>query len=156
VTGKIVGFEPRKPSDDENDRAREAAKACFPAHDPFLPAFDYLDNITNRIEVAVQQINAGPAISLDDQLRRAVIQGISGHSRTALQAMGWRNLLLATLAAVGLITAAFAGGYWVRGPAPVLVGVHAGAERCEDRPDKSRLCWIPVWERLPPATGPAH
>jgi len=31
----------------------------------------------------------------------------------------------------------------------LLVGVHAGAEKCDDRPDGSRLCWIPVFERLP-------
>jgi hypothetical protein len=46
-------------------------------------------------------------------------------------------------------------GYWLRGAVPVLVGVHAGAERCEDRPDGSRLCWIPVYERLP-ATPSEH
>jgi hypothetical protein len=33
----------------------------------------------------------------------------------------------------------------------VLAGVRAGAEKCEDRVDGSELCWIPVWERLPPA-----
>lgn len=42
------------------------------------------------------------------------------------------------------------GGYWIRGGEPVLVGARAEAEKCEDRPDGSRLCWIPVRE-MPPA-----
>ncbi|MEA2731783.1 MAG: hypothetical protein QOF70_6258 [Acetobacteraceae bacterium] len=41
------------------------------------------------------------------------------------------------------------GGWWWRGAVPLVIGVRAGADRCEDRPDGSRLCWIPVYERLP-------
>ena len=41
------------------------------------------------------------------------------------------------------------GGWWCRGAVPLVIGVRAGADRCEDRPDGSRLCWIPVYERLP-------
>jgi hypothetical protein len=44
-----------------------------------------------------------------------------------------------------------AGGWWYRGSVPFLAGVRAGAQQCQDRPDGSRLCWIPIWERLPPA-----
>jgi hypothetical protein len=66
--------------------------------------------------------------------------------RTVLIAMG--ALMLTFLTGTGA-------GYWLRGAAAVLVGVHAGAERCEDRPDGSRLCWIPVYERLP-ATPSGH
>jgi hypothetical protein len=53
--------------------------------------------------------------------------------------------------ALALVTiiSAFGGGYWYRGAVPLLVGVRAGTEKCEDRPDGSRLCWIPVFERLP-------
>jgi hypothetical protein len=54
------------------------------------------------------------------------------------------------LIAAGLALLAGTGaGYWLRGSVPVLVSVHTGMERCEDRPDGSRLCWIQVYERLP-------
>jgi hypothetical protein len=42
-----------------------------------------------------------------------------------------------------------AGGWFARGDVPALAGVHAGAERCQDQAGGGRLCWIPVWERLP-------
>ena len=48
----------------------------------------------------------------------------------------------------GLVCAA--GGWFARGDVPALAGVHAGAERCQDQASGGRLCWIPVWERLPP------
>jgi hypothetical protein len=35
----------------------------------------------------------------------------------------------------------------------MLAGVRAGAEKCDDRADGSRLCWIPVFEKLPPVTA---
>lgn len=41
------------------------------------------------------------------------------------------------------------GGWFARGDVPALAGVHAGAERCQDQAGSGRLCWIPVWERLP-------
>jgi hypothetical protein len=50
---------------------------------------------------------------------------------------------------VGAISAA--GGWWSRGAVPVMVGMRAGADQCNDRTDGSRLCWIPIFER-PPAT----
>src|ERR1700759_3672361 len=58
-------------------------------------------------------------------------------------------LLTAGLLVVVLLIGAGA-GYWFRGVAPALIGVPAGPEKCDDRPDGSRLCWIPMWERLPP------
>ena len=42
------------------------------------------------------------------------------------------------------------GGWWSWGVLPAVVGVRAGAGRCDDRPDGSRLCWVSMWERLPP------
>ena len=42
-----------------------------------------------------------------------------------------------------------AGGWFARGDVPALAGVHAGAERCQDQANGGRLCWIPIWERLP-------
>jgi hypothetical protein len=45
-----------------------------------------------------------------------------------------------------------AGGWWSRGAVPVVVGMRAGADQCENRADGSRLCWIPVFERPPAIT----
>ena len=32
--------------------------------------------------------------------------------------------------------------------------LRAGSDRCEDKPDGSQLCWIPVWTKLP--SGAKH
>jgi hypothetical protein len=75
-----------------------------------------------------------------DDIRRLTPSAGARNRRTALIAAG--TLMLAFLAGTGA-------GYWLSGVVPVSAGVHAGAERCEDRTDGSRLCWIPVYERLP-------
>jgi hypothetical protein len=86
----------------------------------------------------------------DEELRRAVVQGIDMHAGTVVRTMGWRNVLIGAALLVAAVVIGAGSGYWLRGEAPVLVGVRAGAEHCEDRSDGSRLCWIPVFERLPP------
>ena len=85
----------------------------------------------------------------EDELRRAVAQGINNQMSGLTRAFNWRTALFgAWVLALTLIAGAGA-GYAFHGAAPVLVGVKAGAEKCDDRPDGSRLCWIPVFERLP-------
>jgi hypothetical protein len=52
------------------------------------------------------------------------------------------------------IVLGFGAGWLYRGDLPTIAGLSAGANKCQDRPDGSRLCWIPVWEeRLPPGKG---
>ena len=63
--------------------------------------------------------------------------------------MKWGNVLIGVAIVVLALLIGAGGGYWFRGAAPALVGVRAGADKCDDRPDGSRLCWIPVFERLP-------
>ncbi len=87
----------------------------------------------------------------DDDLRRAVAQGISGHAGALAKALNVKNTLIISGLLVAAVLVGAGGGYWFRGEAPILAGVHAGAERCEDRADGSRLCWLPIWEKLPPA-----
>ena len=85
----------------------------------------------------------------DDKLRHAVAQGIHGHATGLIREFGLRtSLMFAGLLLAALLLGA-GGGYVFRGSVPVLVGVKAGAEKCDDRADGSRLCWIPVFERLP-------
>jgi hypothetical protein len=87
----------------------------------------------------------------DEDLRRAVVQGIDLHAGDVVRTMSWRNVLIGAGLLVAAVLIGAGGGYWFRGKAPVLIGVRAGAEHCEDRSDGSRLCWIPVFERLPPS-----
>ena len=90
-----------------------------------------------------------PAIS-PDEVRRGVIQGVSAHMARVARVMSWRTWLAGTGMLLAVFLAGGVSGYLSHSAAPMLAGVHAGAERCEDRQDGSRLCWIPVWERLPP------
>jgi hypothetical protein len=104
-------------------------------------------------QTLARQIEEAHPVTDDDLIRRAVAQGVSDWGSHAVRRMGWMNIVIGA----GMLTAALlvgaGSGYWLHGAVPVLVGVHAGAERCEDRADGSRLCWIPVFERLPPAKG---
>jgi hypothetical protein len=98
-----------------------------------------------HIEAARRPIN-------DDDLRRLTQNAANGAWRMTaemIDAHNWRTVLLGVTIAIVTIVGAFGIGYWYRGAAPLLVGVRAGTEKCEDRPDGSRLCWIPVFERLP-------
>jgi hypothetical protein len=109
----------------------------------------YVDSVVTMqrsIEAARQPVR-------DDDLRRAVVQGISSHASSAVRTMGWRNVLIGAAILVAVLAVGAGGGYWFRGAVPVLVGVRAGAEKCDDQRDGSRLCWIPVFERLPPTKG---
>lgn len=85
----------------------------------------------------------------DDILRGAMVQGVNEHARTVVRALNITNWLLGAVALVAMLLTGAGIGYWFRGAAPILVGVHAGAEKCDNRADGSRLCWIPIWERLP-------
>jgi hypothetical protein len=86
----------------------------------------------------------------DEELRRAVVRGFEMHADDVVRTTGWRNVLIGAGLLVAAVLIGAGGGYWFRGEALVLVGVRAGAEHCEDRSGGSRLCWIPVFERLPP------
>jgi len=111
----------------------------------------------DRIEAAVSKVApVTAAISEEDitRLEQTLARGVPGQVGRIVRAIDWRNRLVG----VGLLFAALligaGGGYWFHGEQPALVSVRAGADRCEDRADGSRLCWIPVLERLPRNTPP--
>lgn len=54
---------------------------------------------------------------------------------------GFNQLAVAACVAGALLFGGLcvAGGYWFRGAVPLLAGLRAGAQQCQDRPDGSRL-----------------
>jgi hypothetical protein len=128
--------------------------------DPLAPVLEVLADIPDevdlriapavaRIEQAIVQINAAAAaanrpLMTSSQIRQDVLPGVLT-AVSAGQAIATAVLLL-LMFAMG-----FGTRWWITPAGPPVAGVTAGTEKCEDRPDGSRLCWIPVWQRLPPA-----
>jgi hypothetical protein len=107
VTGDVVDFGGRKPSKAEDEKALADAKACFAAHDPFLPALDFLDRITGRIETAVQAINAGSASALNDEQVKALVYNTEraaerGVSMYATRVRSWHQAIVGGAFVAGL------------------------------------------------------
>jgi hypothetical protein len=138
----------------ELDRAVQLAGL---QRDPLRHSFYALSvHLDAMHRIAEGHIRAARRPINDDDLRRLMQTAAHGAWRMTaemIDAHNWRTVLLGVALALIAIVSAFGGGYWYRGAVPTLVGVRAGAERCDDRPDGSRLCWIPVFERLPPATS---
>jgi hypothetical protein len=82
---------------------------------------------------------------LIDQLDETLLHRWTQFNRSAI-AIG-----VATTVIFGVMCGA--GGWWSRGAVPALIGVRAETDQCQNRPDGSRLCWIPIFERLPPAAS---
>jgi hypothetical protein len=66
---------------------------------------DSIMSMRQQIEAAKQPVN-------DDQLRRAVIQGISGHAGATVRALEWRNVVIGAGLLAGALLVGAAGGYW--------------------------------------------
>jgi hypothetical protein len=120
------------------------------AEQVFLRAF-YKVALDLVLKITSQK--AAPVVVPPEEWRR-IAAGMAQASAASLgnitRRMGFRNGLLVL---AGLLIALGAGagvGWWWRGAVPVVIGVRAGADRCEDGADGSRLGWIPVWERPPP------
>ena len=66
------------------------------------------------------------------------------------------GIVIGVLVALAMGGLGFAAGWFGRGDAPgnpTMAGITGGTSQCEDRPDGSRLCWIPVFERLARTTA---
>lgn len=85
----------------------------------------------------------------DEDMRKAVTRGIVNVAGHAVRALNVRNTLIGVALGVGFMLAGAVGGYVFRDAVPLVVGLRAGADQCQDRPDGSRLCWIPVFDRMP-------
>ncbi len=65
----------------------------------------------------------------------------------------WAGMAVMALVVLSIASAAFGAGWWYRGNVPVLAGIRAGIDRCDDHADGSRICWIPIYERPPAERG---
>jgi hypothetical protein len=89
-----------------------------------------------------------------DDIGRRLLGSCQAWSRSLERAAMWRSWAALAAIVLAAIVLGFGAGWSYRGDLPTIAGLSAGANKCEDRPDGSRLCWIPVWERLPPGKGP--
>jgi hypothetical protein len=88
-----------------------------------------------------------------DDIGRRLLGSCQTWSRSLVRGALWKSW--SAIAATVLVAAVlgFGAGWSYRGDLPTIAGLSAGSNKCEDRPEGGRLCWIPVWERLPPGTG---
>jgi len=141
------------------DRLRRSAQVANLANDPLGTVIEaeiamlgaqhqmYLEN-----REVMQQTQQPIPI---EELRRAVARGISAHAIGIAESINRAVLAAGVAASVLVLAATFWTGYWYRGDAPVFAGIRAGADQCTDQPDGSRLCYIPIYTRLP-TTRPSH
>lgn len=90
-----------------------------------------------------------------DRIARAAATGAQRKATELAQGTLWQ----VTVVLLVMMLAGIGGGLWAgyrmggagignSGPA----GLRAGQDKCEERADGSRLCWIPIWEKLPSGT----
>lgn len=105
--------------------------------------------VDGALKVA-QEVREAQRPVRDEDLLRAFRQSVVGIAGDFIGQMR----LQAYLAGAGLLLLAFllggVTGWVVKGPITVVAGLQAAAQQCQDYSDGSRLCRIPVWERLPP------
>jgi hypothetical protein len=121
--------------------------------DPYRHALEAMAVVIGTFPVFVERLEATRQPFKDEDLRRleqVAAKGAAGRAVDIVWARNWRTALMALCLLLATAVGAAGFGYCVRGAVPHLVGVRAGAEQCRDQSDGARLCWIPVWERLPP------
>jgi hypothetical protein len=98
---------------------------------------------------AIEKVSARPLIT-SYQIERDVLPALLANFKAKV--VVWTSVALAGTLAVGAGIGVGVSEWRHLGnavPAPVVAGVTGGTNKCEDHPDGSRLCWIPVWQRLP-------
>ena len=86
-----------------------------------------------------------------EELRKAVTRGVANCANEIVRALNVRNSLIGAGMLAAALLAGAVGGYLYHGAAPIIAGVSAGAQQCQDQKGGDQICWIPVWGRLPPA-----
>src|SRR3978361_687838 len=95
---------------------------------------NFVGSMRKSIEEAKQPVR-------DDELRRAVAQGILIHAGQLAQCLWVRTVLIVAGMLLVTLACGIGAGYWFRGAAPIMAGLTGGATQCDDKPDGSRLCW---------------
>ena len=125
-----------------------------PIRHPIQALSVHLDALL-KLSTALSQVltRQSGAVLTDDQvdaIGRRVLGACQAWSRSLVRAALGRSWAALTATVLMAAVLGFGAGWLYRGDLPTMAGLSAGANKCEDRPDGSRLCWIPVWERLPP------
>jgi hypothetical protein len=107
-------------------------------------------NVVDTIEGAAARQSAVFTDKQVDDVGRRLLGACQAWSKALVQSAlvrSWAGLgtIMLVVAVLG-----FGAGWFYRGPALIVAGITGGAPKCDDQADGGRLCWIPVWERLPP------
>jgi hypothetical protein len=144
---------------DAQDRMQALVRTAEVTGDPSAPVLQGLAAMLNAMHVMTAGIGSQIEIAQQpipiEELRQAVARGISAHAIGIAESINRAVLAAGVAASVLVLAATFWTGYWYRGDAPVFAGIRAGADQCTDQPDGSRLCYIPIYTRLP-TTRPSH
>jgi hypothetical protein len=108
--------------------------------------------LAHQLQASPRPIDSRNQPLCEDELRRAVIQGVSGYADKAVQALNWRSALIGTGVVVGALLIGAVAGYAVHGDRLLVAGVSAGQTECQDV-NGGTLCRIPVWAKLPPVAA---
>lgn len=108
--------------------------------DPSDPAFAFLQEMRGLVakqeSLLRETQNLGAA-----RIASAVLTALPG-------AINWAaTVILAVMIGLAVIAAGLVGYEW-RGAGPEVVGIRAGADRCQAEAGGWQVCWIPV--RIPP------
>jgi hypothetical protein len=112
---------------------------------------DLYPEMVSLINSAHQPLNDKDIRRIEDAAIAGAANGANRHVVEMVRATNWRTMIVGILGMAALCIACAAGGYWLRGSAPSYAGVRAGVDKCADQDDGSRVCWIPIFERLPAA-----
>jgi hypothetical protein len=108
--------------------------------------------LAHQIRASPRPIDSRNPPLCEDELRRAVIQGVAGYADAAVRALNWRSALIGTVVVVGALLIGAVIGYVVHGDRLLVAGVSAGQTECQDV-NGGTLCRIPVWAKLPPVAA---
>jgi hypothetical protein len=92
--------------------AESAARAGL-KHDPYQHLITAQSDIIGLFPELVAHIEATRQPVRDDDLRRAVVQGVNSHAGNVVRALGWRNVMIGAGLLVATLMIGAGAGYWL-------------------------------------------